>query len=286
MGRSGNWASRLGLAGGFICAVLPALHAAPVADASKTTESPAKSTKAESNSDPIALANVPASHREKVRAILTHPTLHTRGPVEVFRGQPLLYEWLLDHPDKAVLIWRRIGARCAEITERGNGRFGWSEKDGSDIVWETVSRSPTQRVWYAEGSASPGPLLPMVSIRAVVVMRHAESVDPVGRRLIHHQAELYMQTDSKAAALMARLVGSTAPKLAEQCVGQMEIFFSALVWYLDRHPDRMDALLLGALPANAPSTQELRRVVTQIRTQANPTGKSYNATKFLTPMAD
>ena len=33
------------------------------------------------------------------------------------------------------------------------------------------------------------------------------------------------------------LVGNSAPQLAEECVGQMELFYSGPVWYLDRHPE-------------------------------------------------
>jgi hypothetical protein len=58
-----------------------------------------------------------------------------------------------------------------------------------------------------------------------------------------------VQTDSQAAALITKLLGSSAPKLAEQCVGQMEMFFSALAWYVERHPERAGTLMSGLLPS-------------------------------------
>jgi hypothetical protein len=230
----------------------------------------------------LPLDAIHAAYRDKVAQVISQPTLHTRGPVEVFRGQPQFYHWLLDHPDQAVLIWRRLGARCTDITQRGRGRFGYTDRQGSDIAWETVLSTPTQRVWFAEGVATPGMLVPAAPVRAVVILRYHESLDPLGRTLIHHQAELYMQTDGRALSLMARLVGNSAPRLAEQCVGQMEIFFSALVWYLDRHPERIETLLLGALPANSPALAELQQAfgAAQFR------NSSYNASKFVTQVAE
>ena len=52
-----------------------------------------------------------------------------------------------------------------------------------------------------------------------------------------------MQTDSKTAVLMTKMLGSSAPRIAEQCLSQLETFFSGLVWYIDHHPDRAEKLL-------------------------------------------
>ncbi|GIW78498.1 MAG: hypothetical protein KatS3mg105_0305 [Gemmatales bacterium] len=50
------------------------------------------------------------------------------------------------------------------------------------------------------------------------------------------------QTDSKAAALVTKVMGASADRLAEQAVAQMELFYSALVWYLYQNPDRAKEL--------------------------------------------
>jgi hypothetical protein len=191
----------------------------------------------------VPLEQLPPGPREAVRRVLERPTLSTPGPVEVFRGKLPLYYWLLDHPDQGVRLWRALGARCMEITAAGDGRFHWSDGQGTDIQWETVFRSPQVRVWYAEGSSKPASLLPAVPMRAVVVLHHDVVRDGDVRPIIRHHADLFLQTDSKTARLIARLLGPSAPRLAEQGVAQMELFFSALVWYFDRHPERAEALL-------------------------------------------
>jgi hypothetical protein len=162
---------------------------------------------------------------------MRQPTLAARGPLQVFPGSPIFYRWLLDHPDQAVRIWRRLGARCVDIADRGGGRFGWSDGQGSDIHWDTVLDGPNLKVWYAQGAARPAPLLPAVPVRAVVVLHFAADEPVSGTPHIHQQADLYFQTDSKTAALAARLLGPSGPRMAEQCVSQLELFFSGLVYY-------------------------------------------------------
>ncbi len=191
----------------------------------------------------IPFDEIPATHREKVRRIVGRPTLCARGPLEVFRGRIDLYQWLLDHPDRGVAAWRRLGAKCGDIGDRGSGRFAWTDGQGSEIHWDTVVRTPRMRIWLAEGSAKPGPFLPSVSVQAVAVLRFSEGRDSLGRPIIQQQGDLYLYTDSKAVALAAELLGQSAQDLAGQAVGQMELFFSAIIWYLERHPECTQFLL-------------------------------------------
>lgn len=181
--------------------------------------------------------------RERVRNVVERPTLRTQGPVEIFTCRPAFYSWLLDHPDLAVKLWRGLGVSCAEIQDRGEGRYAWNDGQGSSVNWTTVVDDKSQRVWYAEGQVKPGVLLPASSVRAVVCLRHDEGRDEDGRPAIRHQAELVLQTDSRAIALAARLLGASAPHLAEQYAGQIQTFYAGLAWYLDQHPDKARALL-------------------------------------------
>jgi hypothetical protein len=96
------------------------------------------------------------------------------------------------------------------------------------------------RIWYAEGKVKPGTLIPTVPIRAVVVFHYTEGHDKKGRSLIRHRADLYFLTDSTAAALVARLLGPSAPRLAENYVTQLQTFFAALAWYCQQHPEVAD----------------------------------------------
>jgi hypothetical protein len=191
----------------------------------------------------VPLEEVAPAVRERVRQVLDKPTLATQGPSEVFVCRPELYHWFLEHPDRASLAWRRLGAQCVEITDRGGGRFGWSDGQGSDVRWDTVYHGPRMRVWYAEGRVRPGPLLPFVPVRAVVVVNHTCEQANDECQEVRHRVDLYLLADGKGAALATRLLGASGPRMAEQYVAQMEMFFSGLSWYLHRHPEKADLLL-------------------------------------------
>jgi hypothetical protein len=191
----------------------------------------------------VPLSEVTPELRNSMRQVLEQPTIFSPGPAEAFNGQPALYDWLLDHPDRALLAWRRLGARCTEIVDRGNGCFTWSDGHGSSLSWQTAYQNPTLRIWYAEGKVRPTLFLPAVPVRAVLMLRHGFRSEGSCKPLIFHQATIFLQTDGATAALATRLLGTSAPRVAEQCLGYFEMFYSGLVWYLNQHPDRADKLL-------------------------------------------
>jgi hypothetical protein len=206
----------------------------------------------------VPLAEVPDGLRGRVRQVIERPTLFSHGPAEAFTGRPALYHWLLDHPDQGVVAWRRLGATCTDITECGTGRFVWKDGQGSEITWQTIHNTPSLRIWYAEGQMRPGCLLPAVPVKAVLLLRHGNRPDSPGQTLIFHQADVFLQTDSKTAALLAQILGPSAPYLAEQGLGQVQMFFSALVWYLGQHPERA-ARLFAAAPGKSETTPKQMR---------------------------
>ena len=110
-----------------------------------------------------------------------------------------------------------------------------------------------KRVWYAEGKVNPGFLLPSTMVRAVMVVYYTDGKDAKGRPAVRQRIEMALQTDSHTINMAARVNGASAPHLAEQYVGQIQMFYGALAWYLDQHP-RHAALLFAQL--RRPSTTD------------------------------
>jgi hypothetical protein len=197
--------------------------------------------------DPAQTVTVPWDElNEKVTKIakqmMDHPTLVARGPTETFACVPEQYYWLLDNPDRAVVAWRRLGAKCVSIERRPGGKFAYVDDTGSDVIWETVHQTPALRIWFAEGKVKASAVLPVVPVKAMIILRHSDAKMPDGMTVVKHQADMIIHTDSKVAATATKLMGQSAPKLAEQGLGQLQMFFGALSYYLERHPDRVDAL--------------------------------------------
>lgn len=189
---------------------------------------------------PVPIELLPPGVRENVTKVVSQPTLVAHGPAEEFRAG--IYEWLVDHPDRTAVAWRRLGVPCVGIGDLGNGRYSWSDGQGSDLTWQTIVHAGEARVWYAEGHAKPGPMLPVMPVKAVCVLRFEKRSDIDGNIIVRHEVDVYLQTDSKAAAVIAKLLGPTAPRVAEQGASQLLLFFSAMAQHLEKHPEKATVL--------------------------------------------
>jgi len=191
----------------------------------------------------LPLEKLDERQRQLAKHVLDKPAFIAKGASETFFCKPEQYQYILDHPDRAVLAWRKLGAKCVTIAAKGDQLFVWADDQGSEVTWETIHRGKEIQIWFAEGKVRPGALMPLVPLKALVVMLHKEQRNADGATLVQHQANLYVQTDSKTAAMMTRLLGPASQRVAEQGMGQLQLFFSGLSWYLDRHPEQADELL-------------------------------------------
>ena len=134
--------------------------------------------------------------------------MSSHGPAEEFPGS--FYDWLLDHPDRIALAWRRLGVPCVGIANHGNGTFGWNDGQGSDLTWQCAYSGPAGRVWYAEGRADQERISLWCRCRAVASIAYSKRRESDGRTFVTHDVDIYLQTDSRAATLVMKLIGPAA----------------------------------------------------------------------------
>jgi hypothetical protein len=189
----------------------------------------------------IPLDSLPADLRSRIQSVLEHPSLSSKGPVETFNADAGTYRWLLEHPGVDVQLWRLLGARVTDITDQG-GTYHWNDGQGSDLHWRIVYRDSGTQAWFAEGKLKPALLVPASSFRAFVVLKYTTGKDLTDKPAVRHQVHFLLRCDSGAMALAARILGASAPRLAEQYLGQLQLFYGGLAWYLSQDTVRADKL--------------------------------------------
>jgi hypothetical protein len=192
---------------------------------------------------PSLLDVVQPEFRDAVAKCLSKPTISTRAVGEEVVCTVAVYEWLYDHPDRVALAWQRLKVPAIPIVDRGEGKFGWTDEYGSEIVWQTVGKFPDGRVWYANGKVKASRAAPAIPVQGVVVVTHPKRVEKDGVALFAPSVQAYMLSDSKAANLVLRVLGPTVPSVAEQAAGQLLDFFGGIAAYVQKHPKQAEELL-------------------------------------------
>jgi hypothetical protein len=180
---------------------------------------------------------------ESVLKCIRHPTVATKAIGDEIVCTVAMYEWLYDHPDRVALAWQRLKVPTVNITDLGGGKFGWSDDHGSEVSWQTVGTFPDGRVWYASGKVKPAPAAPYVPIQATFIVSHPRKAEKDGVAVFVPTVQVYVHSDSKAANLALKLIGPTAPRLAEEAAGQLLEFFGGIGTVVQKYPTKAELLL-------------------------------------------
>ena len=194
----------------------------------------------------LPLEELTPAVRDKVKAVLDKPTLSSRSVPETFNTDHAVYRYLLDHPDHAVKLWRQTGAKVAEIDASGGGAYVWQDGQGSEVTWQIVHKGPGLHVWYAEGKVKPGLLFAAHPFRAVAMLQYTEGYDYAGLPAVRHQVHFHLRCESRAVTLATRVMGNSAERLAEQYLGQLQMFYGGLAWYVYQDAERAKKLFQDA----------------------------------------
>ncbi len=196
------------------------------------------------NAHASILDAIPTTHKHLVNQIIHKPTLSATYTEDPFQAHPNVYAWMLEHPDRVSLAWRRMKVPCLEITALADGSFAWTDPDGSQLIWQVVAKQADGVVWYASGKVKPAALLPMVTVKAVAIVKFTgKPTADKGIETLTPEASVYLLSESRAANVVLRMVGPAAPKMAKDGAEQMLFFFSGIAAHLRKHPDQVPKLL-------------------------------------------
>jgi len=181
----------------------------------------------------IPLDKLPDAMRNKLSYVIQRAQLFERGKSESFPCNPEVYRWLLESPDASLFAWKKLGATKASVTRQENGSFLGTDGSGGELRWSLIATGPTTRIWYAEGSGRIGPLLPTMTIRAIVTLHFEDVKGTDGRQGIKHRVEVLAHYDS--TTLVNKLTNMSADSTGKKVIQQLEVFFSGMAWYVSEH---------------------------------------------------
>jgi len=162
---------------------------------------------------------MPEAVREAVRQVVEGATLATTD-AEIFACKPAQYTGSRPS-DRASIVWQRLGAKCMESTIAATAASVGSTARAA-IFTGTPCSADRECTSVRGGESPPAALLPLVPVRAYsscTAEGHGES----GRPLLRHHADLYLYTTARPP-LVTRMLGASAPRVAEQYVGQLQMF--------------------------------------------------------------
>ncbi|HUY32915.1 MAG TPA: hypothetical protein VMV69_09050 [Pirellulales bacterium] len=162
----------------------------------------------------VPYAKLNRGARARVSNVLSATTLYRRLPSQRIDCDPVLFQFLIEHPDVVVNIWEVLGISDVSLARINARHFEADDRAGTLGSIEFLHNSPTLHLLYAEGSYE-GPLFGRpVRGKVLLLMRTSEASKADGRKFVLCRVDAFLQMEHLGAGMLAKtfqpLVGASA----------------------------------------------------------------------------
>jgi hypothetical protein len=233
-----DWRHWLALALGILLAIAPL---AVKADERASKASNSRAAKEE------ALASIPfdllsPEAEAKVAEVVEQSTVFRRLPPQVFACDPELYQFLLDHPEVVVNIWKNAKISTMTLERTGEDRYLVNDGAGTASSMEVLYKTRSKRLVYCEGEYE-GPLLRRkVKGSCVILLQSTFQRDAEGTPVVSNQLDAFIKLDRAGAELVARTLQPIMGRTADENFSETTEFVSRLFGTAVCEPEKIHGL--------------------------------------------
>jgi len=218
---------------------LPLLQAA---EAGSSTGSSHPRMKSESiQRIPWNQLNDPA--RNKLKAVLDHPSYFRRMPSQTLECDPELFTFLVRHPEVIVSIWKVMGVTKVEVERTGEFTFRGQDGAGTRCQSELVYGTDQLHIFYALGDYDGSMTTKPVEGRCVCVLHSQQVPSADGTSWLQGRMDLFLKLDQLGADLIVRTIGPFIAKTADLNFIESAKFLSQLSQAAQRNPEGFQELV-------------------------------------------
>ncbi len=183
--------------------------------------------------------------KEKVQAVLSGKPIYRRLPQQSAFCEPVMYDFLLDHPDVVVAMWEKLGVTQISLKEMGRpGLYQLKESVGSVGVIEVLYKTRNYCLVYSKGSYT-GPLLPRpVEGEAILVLQSTFEQDEDGDPYVVSQLDAFVNVKNFGVDMFAKLFAPMLGKIADNNFEQTVAFIGNVSEAAQSNPEVIKRLAL------------------------------------------
>ena len=210
----------------------------------------------------LAREDISAQSWQKITPLITQGSLFQPLSTEVIRCDPRLYEFLLDHPDVTVSMWKAMGISRIEMVRVQDNIYQIRTPSGLQGVVEFLLRGPNSRIILFEGHFRDPLTGRKVPSQALLYLRCTYLLESDQQYYVVHHLDIFLKMASKRTSLFMKLLSPITLSQSKQNFLQISNFLTSLYTAAVERPDSMATLI-----------NRLERIQTQDRYQLHDTMK-------------
>jgi hypothetical protein len=162
----------------------------------------------------IPFAQLTPEAAQKIRAVVTKPSVYRRMPVKAIECDAQLYTFLIRNPEVVVDIWKLMGVTQLEIQRTGQYSFSSSDGAGTDSTIQLVYGTPQTHIFYGTGVYEGSLFKNRIEGNCVLVLQ-TEFRNSGGKPVATSRLDMFMQINQNAIEVFAKTFQPLLGKAAD-----------------------------------------------------------------------
>jgi hypothetical protein len=184
----------------------------------------------------IPFQKLNAEARQKLSAVVDHPSIFRRMPTETITCDPELFIFLVRYPEVLVNLWELMGVTKVTVDRIAPLVFRGEDGAGTKCQVELVYGTENLHIYYGTGTYEGVMANRGLNGRCVCVLQSFPSKNKSGETQITGQMDVFLKLDNVGADIIAKTLAPFVGKTADYNFVESARFVSQLSQAASRNP--------------------------------------------------
>jgi hypothetical protein len=257
------------------------IHSAARADAGDPTSSRAARDEAVRA---IPWRQLDPEERRTAQFVIKNTSIYRRLPTRVIDCDPEMFNFLFQHPEVVIDVWRVMGISQVALEKLPGGAYRGSDGAGTNGVVRFLhtnfgANAQSVAVIFADGTYEGKPFVTPLKAQSILLLRSSAVREANGRHYITVRVDSFVRIDQMGVELVAKTVQPWISKIADRNFIETLSFVSNFSRTAEKNPQGMQRLATRLASLDEPTRNELVALCfrTAERYAARETGQTTNA---------
>jgi hypothetical protein len=200
--------------------------------------------------------------RQLTQSVVKNASLYRRMPTRVIDCDPEMFNFLLQHPEVVIDVWRVMGISQVALQRLPNGSYRGT--DGAGTVGNVRylhanwgENAQNTAVIFADGGYEGKPFVTPLRIKSIVLLRSGAVQETNGRSYVTVRIDSFMKIEQMGIELVARTVQPWICKTADRNYIETLTFVGNFSRTAEKNPHGIERLASRLSSVDHPTRDEL-----------------------------
>jgi hypothetical protein len=234
----------------------------PLAAVADNAEATSSRTARDEAMRAIPWRQIPAEHRRAAQYIVKNASIYRRLPTRVIDCDPDVFNFLVQHPEVIIDVWRVMGISQVALQKLPDGAYRGTDNAGTTGVVRFLFSQWGQdaqnlAVILADGMYEGKPFVTPLKARTIILLRSGAVRETNGRHYVTVRVDSFVRIEQMGVELVAKTVQPWISKTTDRNFIETLTFVSNFSRTAEKNPQGMQRLATRLASIDEPTRKAL-----------------------------